>query len=105
VAKRKRHLDHLQNTQVILKNQRHSYLSIFNYIRLLEPVPVYMVYGDKAASKTGAIRLYDALNGPKERLVIEGAGNFYLYWMPEYVNPAVEGSSGLSEEICAIGAL
>jgi fermentation-respiration switch protein FrsA (DUF1100 family) len=65
--------------------------SVFNYTHMLEPVPVYMVYGDVAVSAGGAIRFYDALKGPKERLVIEGAGHFDLYWMPEYVDPAVEG--------------
>jgi uncharacterized protein len=65
--------------------------SIYNYTHMFDAVPVYMVYGDKAVSAEGAIKFYDALNGPKEKLVIEEAGHFDLYWKPEYVDPAVEG--------------
>jgi fermentation-respiration switch protein FrsA (DUF1100 family) len=64
--------------------------SIFDYADELK-VPKYMVYGTEAVSKGGAIRLYDQLTSLKERLVIEGAGHFDLYWKPEYVDPAVNG--------------
>jgi fermentation-respiration switch protein FrsA (DUF1100 family) len=67
--------------------------SVFNYAHMFESIPVYVVYGDKAVSADGAIKFYDMLNGPKERLVVEGAGHFDLYWMPQYVDPAVEGIS------------
>jgi fermentation-respiration switch protein FrsA (DUF1100 family) len=55
--------------------------------------PVYMVYGAEAATKDGAIHFFDQLDGPKDRLVLEGAGHFDIYWMPEFVDPAVEGIS------------
>jgi alpha/beta superfamily hydrolase len=64
--------------------------SIYDYADDLE-VPIYMVYGSEAVSKDGPERLYDQLTGTKDRLIIEGAGHFDLYWMPEYVNPAVGG--------------
>jgi fermentation-respiration switch protein FrsA (DUF1100 family) len=65
--------------------------SIYDFTHMFDAVPVYMVYGDKAVSAPGGVRLYEALNGPKERLVIEGSDHFELYWRPEYVGPAVEG--------------
>ena len=67
--------------------------SVYNYAFMLEPVPVYMAYGDKAISAGGAKRFYDALNGSKEQLVVKGAGHFDMYWKPEYVDPTVEGVS------------
>lgn len=65
--------------------------SIFEYSDRFESMPFYIVYGSEAVSKDGAEMLYDQLTGPKERLIVEGAGHFELYWMPEYVDPAVEG--------------
>jgi len=67
--------------------------SIFNFTHMFESVPTYVVYGDKAVSADGAIKFYDDITGEKEKLVFEGAGHFDLYWMPEYVDPAVEGIS------------
>ncbi|MFK8102983.1 MAG: alpha/beta hydrolase [Saprospiraceae bacterium] len=55
--------------------------------------PTYMVLGTEAVSLEGAERLYDQIKGPKEKLVLEGAGHFEIYWKPKYVNPAVEGIS------------
>jgi fermentation-respiration switch protein FrsA (DUF1100 family) len=63
----------------------------FEVVDRFDSTPVYMVYGTEAFSKPGAVRFYDMLNGPKDRLVFEGAGHFDIYWMPEYVDPAVEG--------------
>jgi fermentation-respiration switch protein FrsA (DUF1100 family) len=67
--------------------------SIYDFTHMFDTVPVYMVYGDKAVSADGATRFYEALNGPKERLVVEGSDHFELYWKPEHVGPAVEGIS------------
>ena len=67
--------------------------SACNFTHLLEAVPVYMVHGDQAITADGAIKFYDAINGPKEKLVAKGAGHFDLYWQPEYVDSAVEGIS------------
>lgn len=64
---------------------------VFNYLPALEPVPTYVVYGTKAVTAGGAIKFYEDHKGPKEKLVIDGAGHFDLYWMPKYVNPAVDG--------------
>jgi fermentation-respiration switch protein FrsA (DUF1100 family) len=33
---------------------------------------------------------YSKVKGPKEKLVIEGAGHFDLYWKPEHVNPITD---------------
>ena len=65
--------------------------SIFEYDEEVDRVPTYVVYGDEAVSKDGAIRFYDMVDGQKDRLVLEGAGHFDVYWKPEFVNPAVEG--------------
>ena len=67
--------------------------SAYNFTHLLDAIPVYVVYGDQAITADGAIKFYDAINGPKEKLVAKGAGHFDLYWRPEYVDPAVEGIS------------
>ena len=74
-----------------------SIVSVVEWMDFFEPAnhfdstPLYMVYGTKAFSKDGAIKFYDMTNGPKDRLVLDGAGHFDIYWMPEYVDPAVEG--------------
>jgi len=59
----------------------------------LDDTPVFMVYGTEAFSRKGASKFYDLLKGEKDKLVIEGSGHFDLYWMPEYVEPAVEAVS------------
>ncbi len=64
--------------------------SIFDYPRGFDTIPTLTVYGSEAVSKDGAMMFYDMVGGPKEELVLEGAGHFELYWMPEYVGPAVE---------------
>ena len=56
-----------------------------------DTTPIYMVYGTKAFSRHGAAKFYDMANGPKQRLILDGAGHFDIYWKPEYVEPAVEG--------------
>jgi fermentation-respiration switch protein FrsA (DUF1100 family) len=71
----------------------------FDIADRFDATPVYVVYGAEATTKDGAIHFYDQLNGPKERLVLEGAGHFDIYWMPEYVDPAVDG---ISEFLLAI---
>jgi len=57
-----------------------------------------MVYGTEAFSRKGASKFYNLLKGKKDKLVIEGSGHFDLYWMPEYVEPAVEGVSNFLQE-------
>jgi len=32
---------------------------------------------------------HQQINGPKKRVIAEGANHFDLYWKPEYVDPAV----------------
>jgi fermentation-respiration switch protein FrsA (DUF1100 family) len=64
-----------------------------------DTTPIYMVYGTEAFSRHGAARFYDMAGGPRERLILEGAGHFDIYWMPEYVDPAVEGVSEFLWEI------
>lgn len=59
----------------------------------LDDTPIYMVYGTEAFSRPGAERFYELTAGPKERLVLETAGHFDIYWMPEFVDPAVAGVS------------
>lgn len=62
---------------------------VFDYCDLFEGIPALIIYGDQAITKGGAQKMYDLLNGPKELMVIEGAGHFDLYWKPEYVSQAV----------------
>lgn len=64
--------------------------SIYNFTHLYEGIPTIVIYGDKAASKDGAERFYQQVNGPKERVIVKGANHFDLYWKPEYVDPAVD---------------
>ena len=64
--------------------------SIFPLTHLFEGIPTVVVYGDRATSGPGAERFYQAINGPKDKLVVQGADHFDLYWKPEYVEPAVE---------------
>ena len=56
-----------------------------------DTTPIYMVYGTKAFSRHGAAKFYEMSGGPKNRLILEGAGHFDIYWKPEFVEPAVEG--------------
>ncbi len=58
--------------------------SIFNYTKLLKPVPIYLAYGDQAVSKPGAVRFAEEVK-PEKVTVIEGEGHFDLYWKPEHV--------------------
>ncbi|WP_295895774.1 alpha/beta hydrolase [uncultured Vibrio sp.] len=65
--------------------------SVFNYTNMFTGLPSYVVYGDEAASANGAIRFYNEIDGEKDRLAVNGANHFDLYWKEEYVTPAVEG--------------
>lgn len=73
----------------------HGVLSfdILHWTPWFDAVPVFMAIGSNAVSKKGAIQFYDAINGPKDKLVLEGAGHFQIYWMPKYVDPVVDGTS------------
>jgi len=62
---------------------------VFDYCDLYEGIPALVIYGDQAITKEGAQKMYDLLNGPKELMVVEGAGHFDLYWKPEFVSQAV----------------
>ncbi|MCG8482280.1 MAG: LysM peptidoglycan-binding domain-containing protein [Clostridia bacterium] len=64
--------------------------SIYDHAKMFDAVPVFMVYGDEAVSTPGALEFYNQLNGEKDKLEFKGAGHFDLYWMPEYVDPAVD---------------
>ena len=68
-----------------------EWLDFFKTAEELDETPLYMVYGTKAFSRHNAIKYYDLIDGPKDRLVIDGAGHFDLYWKTEYVQLAVEG--------------
>ncbi len=56
-----------------------------------DTTPIYMVYGTKAFSRHGAAKFYGMAGGSKNRLILEGAGHFDIYWKPEFVEPAVDG--------------
>lgn len=60
-----------------------------HYIHMLEQVPVFVAYGSEAVTASGAKTYIDALTGPKEIAVIDGADHFDLYWKDEYVDIAV----------------
>ena len=64
--------------------------NIYDYAFFFDAIPVLTVVGDEAITTPGAVKFYDMINGPKEKLEIEGSDHFELYWKPEYVNPAVE---------------
>ncbi len=81
----------LMSTDAILS------FSIFDFTNMFDAVPVYVVYGNHAITAGGAERFYQEINGPKDKLVIEGAGHFDLYWMSEYVDPAVVSISQFLE--------
>jgi fermentation-respiration switch protein FrsA (DUF1100 family) len=70
-----------------------EWINFYELTDRFEPTPVFMAYGSEAYSKDSAIKFYNQLNGPKDKVVLEGAGHFDMYWMPEYVDPAVEGIS------------
>lgn len=57
---------------------------------LLEAVPVFMIYGDQAYTANNNEEIYNAIEGDKDRFVVEGATHFDYYYKEEYVNPAVE---------------
>lgn len=67
-----------------------EWFEFFDAATEFDDIPVYMVYGTEAFSRQGATKFYDMVNGDKDRLILEGAGHFDIYWMPEYVEPAVE---------------
>jgi fermentation-respiration switch protein FrsA (DUF1100 family) len=68
-----------------------KWVDFFKVADKLSSTPVYMVYGTDAFSKSGAVKFYDMVNAKKDRLVIEEAKHFDIYWQPEYVEAAVEG--------------
>ena len=70
-----------------------EWFDFFEAADKLDNTPVYMVYGTEAFSRKGASKFYEMLGGPKDKMVVEGAGHFDMYWMPEYVEPAVENVS------------
>jgi fermentation-respiration switch protein FrsA (DUF1100 family) len=68
-----------------------EWMDFFSVADRFNSTPIYMVYGTEAFSQEGAEKFYDMVDGPKDRLVLEDAGHFDIYWMPEYVDPAVDG--------------
>lgn len=70
-----------------------EWFDFFEAADKLDNTPVFMVYGTEAFSRKGASKFYDMLSGSKDKMVVAGAGHFDMYWMPEYVNPAVENVS------------
>ncbi|WP_420640699.1 alpha/beta hydrolase [Candidatus Leptofilum sp.] len=70
-----------------------EWLNFFGLTKRFRSTPVFMAYGSNAFSKGSAIKFYDQLDGPKDRLVLDGAGHFDMYWKPEYVDPVVESIS------------
>ena len=51
--------------------------------------PLVSVIGTEAVSREGGERFYNGVDTKKELLMVEGAGHFELYYMPQYVAPAV----------------
>ena len=80
-----------KNELSLLSSKAVLSFSIYDYTHMFDAVPVFMAYGDKAVSVKGAVRFYEALNGPKEMIKREGAGHFDLYWRPEHVEPIADG--------------
>lgn len=57
--------------------------AIYDLAHFFDSIPLLMVYGSDAISAESAQDFFDTVNGPKQLLVINGAGHFDLYWMPE----------------------
>ena len=51
--------------------------------------PLVSIIGTEAVSREGGERFYNGVDTKKELLMVEGAGHFELYYMPEYVSQAV----------------
>jgi fermentation-respiration switch protein FrsA (DUF1100 family) len=75
-----------------------EWMDFFEPANHFDSTPLFMVYGAKAYSKDSAVKFYDMTKGLKDRLILEGAGHFDIYWMPEYVEPAVEGITNFINE-------
>lgn len=74
----------------------HSYyyalsFSIFDFVDYFDGLPLFMAYGEDAASAAGAQKFFDLVQGEKQLLTLPGADHFEMYWKPEYVDPTVEG--------------
>lgn len=65
--------------------------SVFNVLHLLDTVPFFLAVGTASYTYDNSIEFFTRVNGPKENLVIDGAGHFDLYWKPAYVDQVVDG--------------
>lgn len=65
-----------------------SSFAIYDDAAELSTRPVTMVIGAEAVSRSGAERLHKQLSGPKEKLVLQDADHFDLYYREDYVVPA-----------------
>ncbi len=64
--------------------------SPFEATDLFNKLPFFLAVGTEAYTYDNTMSFYEQVNGPKEKYVVQGAGHFELYWMPEYVNPISE---------------
>ncbi|TNE51815.1 MAG: alpha/beta hydrolase [Deltaproteobacteria bacterium] len=64
-------------------------LDINNDVDRFDEVPVFMVSGENAYSLEPAMRFYNALNGPKDSVVLKDANHVEFYWKHEYADQAV----------------
>ncbi len=65
--------------------------SAFNYSYLLKQVPYFLAVGSEAYTFNNTMEFYEGYPGVKDKIIVDGAGHFELYWMPEYVSPVAEG--------------
>jgi fermentation-respiration switch protein FrsA (DUF1100 family) len=62
--------------------------AIYDDVAELSKRPVSMIIGTEAVSREGGERLHNMLTGTKEKLMLEGADHFDLYYQDDYTAPA-----------------
>ena len=55
----------------------------FDYSDKFDNIPVFLASGKEAYSLEPALRFYDSLNGPKDKLIVEGTNHVEFYWKDE----------------------
>ena len=56
-----------------------------DFANMLINVPLYMAYGSEAGTEVANEAFFAKVPGDHQKTIVEGAGHFDLYWMPEHV--------------------
>ncbi|RFS20093.1 alpha/beta hydrolase [Chitinophaga silvatica] len=62
----------------------------FNFIDLIAPRPLLMIYGSNAVTQWMTKEAISKAKEPKEAFVIQNATHVDLYWNMEYITPVIE---------------